>query len=281
MSHDSMVDPDQFKVILVATDGSEFSAGVERVGIEMAVQHGSQLIVLRLLMAEAGTDAAIVEEQDASLNVERIHTVCREKGIVSSVLLRPAKDPSQGILSVAKEVGAQLLIIGRRGRRGMAKFMVGDATAKIIEKAECSVLVVPRLFSYWSNGVLLAVDPELSEGDNVANGAFALAYKARLPLTILTVAEEGGADRPEVNQTVNRLVARAKMGQVDADGLVQDGDVNDAILEVARQRSCDIIVCEPRDRSMIDRLFSANPLIHLIGKAHCPVLVMQNGQRAE
>ncbi|WP_193771207.1 universal stress protein [Candidatus Magnetaquicoccus inordinatus] len=277
MSHDSMVDPEQFKVILLATDGSEFSAGVERVGIDMATQHGSQLIVLRLLMAEPGTDAAIVEEQDASLNVERIHTLCQEKGLKSSVLLRPAKDPSQGILAVAKEVGAQLLIIGRRGRRGMAKFMVGDATAKIIEKAECSVLVVPRLFSYWTNGVLLAVDPELAEGDEVAHGAFALAQKGGLPLTILTVAGDDASDRPEVNQTVNRLVAKAKMAQIDADGLVQDGVVNDAILEVARQRSCDIIVCEPRDRSMIDRLFNVNPLIHLIGKAHCPVLVMQGG----
>ncbi|MBF0184538.1 MAG: universal stress protein [Magnetococcales bacterium] len=278
MSHDSMVDPNQFKIILLATDGSEFSAGVERVGIEMATQHGSQLVVLRLLMAEPGTDAAIVEEQDASLNVERIHELCREKGIESTVLLRPAKDPSHGILSVAKEVGAHLLIIGRRGRRGMAKFMVGDATAKIIEKAECSVLVVPRLFSYWTNGVLLAVSPELSEGDAVADGAFSVAQMAHLPLTVLTTVEEKEEGRSEVNQTVNRLVAKAKMAQIDADGLVQDGDANDAILEVARQRTCDIIVCEPRDRSMIDRLFNVNPLIHLIGKAHCPVLVMQ-GER--
>ncbi|MBF0296001.1 MAG: universal stress protein [Magnetococcales bacterium] len=264
-----------FQVILLATDGSEFSAGVERVGVEMAAQHGSRLHVLRLLLADPGSDASIVEEQDAALNMERVNAMCAERGITCENMLRHAEEPSQGILAAVREVGAQLLILGRRGRRGMAKLMVGDATTRLLEKAECSVLVVPRLFSYWSSGVILALDAEENDGDHAALGAFHLAQHAGLPLTILKITDEGEADRLEVNQAVNRLVAMAKLREIDADGVIQSGDnPDDLILEVARQRSGDIIVCEPRDRSMIDRLFHVNKLVHLIGRAHCPVMVV-------
>ncbi|MBF0428543.1 MAG: universal stress protein [Magnetococcales bacterium] len=270
------------KVILLATDGSEFSAGVERVGVEMAQQNQSQLFVLRLLLAESGTDEAIVEEQDAAISLERVTTQCAEQGVSCTTLIRSSNDPAQGILAAAKEVNAQLLIVGRRGRRGLAKLMVGDATTKIIDKAECSVLVVPRLFSYWRNGVLLALaEPPHIEGDKAAHAAFHLAQAAHLPLTVLLVDEENNEDeRRDVYQSVNRLVAMAKLQDVAAEGLVQSGDIDEVIQEVARQRSADLIVCEPRDRSVIDRLFNVNKLVQLIGKAHCPVLVVQGPHAA-
>ncbi|MEO5352608.1 MAG: universal stress protein [Magnetococcus sp. XQGC-1] len=164
-------------------------------------------------------------------------------------------------------------LVGRRGKRGLAKFMVGDATAKVLDKAGCSVLVVPRLFSFWNSGVLLVVEPTTAEGDVAASAAFNVAKIAQLPLTILAVSEDDEEECRESNQVVNRLVAMAKLQKISAEGLVQPGDKVDVILEVARQRSTDIIVSEPYDRSVIDRLFNVNKLVRAIGKAHCPVLV--------
>ncbi|MBF0628288.1 MAG: universal stress protein [Magnetococcales bacterium] len=263
------------KVILLATDGSEFSAGVERVGMELAAQNRSHLHVLRLLLAEPGTDAAIVEEQDATMSLEGIATLCQERGIDHTPMTRPCDDPAQGILAAAREIQGQLIIIGRRGRRGLAKHNVGDATTKILNKQECSVLVVPRLFSFWSSGVLLVIDPEDTEGDRAALAAIQLAKGANIPLTILLVAEKNDEADRDANQTVNRLVAMAQLQGVEAEGCIQPGDIDDVTLEVARQRSADLIVCEPQDRSMLDRLFNINKLVQLIGKAHCPVLVIQ------
>lgn len=278
MSDHDIEIPEPCKVILLATDGSEFSAGVERVGMELAAQNQSQLHILRLMLAEAGTDAAIVEEQDIALCMDRLGTECTSKGITFTPLVRPATDPTQGILAAAAEIHSHLVIVGRRGRRGLAKHNVGEATTKILDKQACSVLVVPRLFSYWSSGVLLVVDPEETEGDRAALAAIQLAKGANIPLTILLVAEENGDTGREANQTANRLVAMARLQGVAAEGLVQSGDIDELILEVARQRSDDLIVCEPRDRSMIDRLFNINKLVQLIGKAHCPVLVVQGNR---
>jgi nucleotide-binding universal stress UspA family protein len=35
-------------------------------------------------------------------------------------------------------------VVGRRGKRGLAHLMVGDATRKVIGQAKCVVMVVPR-----------------------------------------------------------------------------------------------------------------------------------------
>ncbi|MBF0125465.1 MAG: universal stress protein [Magnetococcales bacterium] len=265
-----------FKNILMATDGSEFGLGVERVCMDMAVQHQSHLNVLRLLLSDADQDAADVNEAEALQHMQRIADDCAGRGIPCTTFVKPSHDPSHGILATAREVGADLIAVGRRGKRGLARFMVGEATAKIIEKADCSVLVVPRLVTIWNNNVLLVVDPDQSD-DDAAAMAYHLASRSDLPLTILVVDDDSKNDAAlrETNQLANRLVAMAKIRGIAADGLVQTGKVDDVVLETARQRSVDLIVCEPRDRSMIDRLFNTNNIIHLVGQVHCPVIIVK------
>ena len=269
----------QFKVVLLASDGSDYSAGTERVGLELALRHGSRLYLLRLLTAEPDSTEAAAEEAEVTAHVERFQIQCAERGMECTPLLRPSEgDLPQAILNASKEVDAQMLVVGRRGKRGLARLMVGDATAKVLDKADCAVLVVPRLVSFWGHGILLVLeDQPAAERDVVAETAFDLAQTAGLPLTILLVTEdeEKDAELRESYQTVNRLVAMAKLREVDAEGMVQSGDIDELILEVARQRAVDLIVCEPRDRSMIDRLFNQNNILTLIGQAHCPVMVVK------
>lgn len=270
---------DPFSVVLLASDGSDYSAGTERVGLDMALRHGSRLHLLRLMTAEPGSAEAAVEEQELNAHFERFRALCAERGLDYIPLRRASEgDIPQAILDAAKEVGAQLLVVGRRGKRGLARLMVGDATAKVLERAECPVVVVPRLVSFWSHGILLVLeDQPPAEHDRVAETAFDLAQTAGLPLTILLVTEQGGneAELRESYQAVNRLVAMAKLREVDAEGVVHSGDIDELILEVARQRAVDLIVCEPRDRSMMERLFNQNNILTLIGQAHCPVMVVK------
>lgn len=276
MSDATSAKGEEFKTILLATDGSEFSIGTERVGMEMGVRHHAHLNLLRLVLAEAGSAEAAVEEEDASQHLEMVHAKCSERGISATKLIKYSQDPSRGILDAAKECNAQLLVVGRRGRRGMSRLMVGDATAKVIEKAECPVLVVPRLVTIWDSGILLVVDPSQIAGDAAAHAAIQLAQASSLPLTILFISEndESNTKLRDIYQSVNRLVAMAKLQKVDAEGMVQPGEIDDVVLEVVRQRSADLIVCEPRDRSIIDKLLNANNLLNLIGNAHCPVMVI-------
>ncbi len=53
-----------------------------------------------------------------------------------------ADGPAFGLLSAAE--GADLLVVGARGRGGFASLLVGSVAAQVVHHAPCPVVVVPR-----------------------------------------------------------------------------------------------------------------------------------------
>jgi len=53
-----------------------------------------------------------------------------------------ADDPAGGLLAVAEERGADLLVVGSRGYNGLDRFLLGSVSEKALRHAACSVLVV-------------------------------------------------------------------------------------------------------------------------------------------
>lgn len=51
-------------------------------------------------------------------------------------------DPSSWIREMAKNWDADLVILGRRGRRGLAEVFLGSVSNHVVHYAPCSVLVV-------------------------------------------------------------------------------------------------------------------------------------------
>lgn len=47
-----------------------------------------------------------------------------------------------GILKAAKEVSADLIVIGSHGRRGVKRLVLGSVAEDIVRRAPCPVLVV-------------------------------------------------------------------------------------------------------------------------------------------
>ena len=50
-------------------------------------------------------------------------------------------DPAKAILSVAKEVGADLIVVGNKGMKGKGKFL-GSVPNDVAHQAPCAVLIV-------------------------------------------------------------------------------------------------------------------------------------------
>ncbi len=66
-------------------------------------------------------------------------------GIKAVVELRVG-DAAPEILNYAKEIDAELIVIGRQGTGGLSKTLFGNVTEKIARKAECPVLIIPYTF---------------------------------------------------------------------------------------------------------------------------------------
>ena len=52
------------------------------------------------------------------------------------------ESPSSGILDVAEQVGADLVVVGSRGLGPTTRFLRGSVSTRIATHAECSVLIV-------------------------------------------------------------------------------------------------------------------------------------------
>lgn len=51
-------------------------------------------------------------------------------------------DPADAILTVAEEIGADLIVVGNRGMTGARRFLLGSVPNKVSHHAPCSVLIV-------------------------------------------------------------------------------------------------------------------------------------------
>ncbi|HEY4175458.1 MAG TPA: universal stress protein [Kofleriaceae bacterium] len=78
----------------------------------------------------------------AYLQLERVAS--SRTGAVFGSMRVFMNDPRECILEVAKAVGAQLIVMGTHGRRGLARLFVGSVTEHVVRFASCPVLSVPQ-----------------------------------------------------------------------------------------------------------------------------------------
>jgi nucleotide-binding universal stress UspA family protein len=109
--------------------------------------------------------------------------------------IQEAPDIHHEILAQAAALHADLLVIGSHGRSGFERLLLGSVTEKVLRKAPCPTMVVPRRAPDTSTErpaqfrrILCPVD--FSEGSNRAlTYATTLARDAAAQLTVLHVIE--------------------------------------------------------------------------------------------
>lgn len=96
---------------------------------------GAGAIALPLLSGPAFDEL----RADATAALERALASLGAEGEVAVV----RRSPGHGIVDEAAAVGASLVVVGTRGRRGLQRLLMGSTAEHVMSSAPCSVLVVP------------------------------------------------------------------------------------------------------------------------------------------
>lgn len=146
-----------YKAILVATDFSENAQRAFERAHDLARQLGAKLHVLHVhdesalrtaikegLLREDSTDEQL-QQSVAQLTEERFSEMMAgiDPSEVAVERLARRGDPKSVISEFAREIDADLVVVGRRGA-GLIDLVVGSVTDCVIRNSPCPVLVVRR-----------------------------------------------------------------------------------------------------------------------------------------
>jgi nucleotide-binding universal stress UspA family protein len=90
-------------------------------------------------VASADVASRIVDAGQKALDAAM--TRFRGRNVEMTPLLKQG-DPREVILSIGKEVGANLVVMGTHGRRGIARALIGSVTESVVRTSEVPVLTV-------------------------------------------------------------------------------------------------------------------------------------------
>lgn len=138
-----------FQKLLIAVDENPISAHAIDVGVDLAQSLRAQVALVYALdpsliyAPEAGMafdDLALAAERDGTRLMADLRA--RLPAGLHPLQFLPRGEPGQEIVKAAKDWGADLIVVGSHGRRGLTRALVGSVAETVMRHAPCPILVV-------------------------------------------------------------------------------------------------------------------------------------------
>jgi nucleotide-binding universal stress UspA family protein len=139
------------EAIVVGTDGSETAKEAVKEAIRLAKAFDAELHVVSAYKPLRGAHVSGAPAGAAKvwqpLPDSRVEAILQEAAAAVRLRNVPVKthtseeEPADALLSVASEVGANLIVVGNRGMQG-ARRVLGSVPNKVAHHASCNVLIV-------------------------------------------------------------------------------------------------------------------------------------------
>jgi nucleotide-binding universal stress UspA family protein len=140
-------------VVLAATDLSDPSLPAIEAGVREAARRGRKLVVVHAVQTREG-DAAMgllgalpaldppdVREARRALASQIINDALTRLGAKAEVVVAD-EDALTEITRLAESLPAELVVLGTKGRTGLARIALGSVAQGVVEHTHCSVLVI-------------------------------------------------------------------------------------------------------------------------------------------
>jgi len=283
--------------LLLSTDGSEFSEGAVREAVKLAKIGSSRLFAMSVIETnpefEVLAPQLIEKEEKATRErLEKIKSMAAKEGVECEIIARHTESPFQAIIEEAEKNQVDMIIMGRRGRTGLRRLLMGSVTAKVIGHSPCNVLVIPRLAEIRYQKILVATDGS-KYSVAAASEAIGIAKRCGAELFIISVVPSETASPFDIvhsemqhemiaqkefqdgEKNVNDLLVIARQEGVNVEGHVIQGRPYEVIVENAREKGVDLIVMGSHGRTGMERLLMGSVTERVVGNADCSVLIVK------
>ena len=219
-------------------------------------------------------------------------------GVAVGTVIREGNTTAE-ILDQASSMNADLLVMGTHGRSGFERLLLGSVAEKVLRKARCPVLTVPRrLPDAVPSGpvvfkrIICALD--FSEcAMQALKYALSLAQEADGCLTVVhvlapdVVGQVGIGEEhvslatfqrrqeEEARQLLEKAVPDSAGAYCKTDSMLLRGKPGREILRIASNRQAELIVMGVQGRGAADLLFFGSTTQHVVREASCPVLTLR------
>jgi nucleotide-binding universal stress UspA family protein len=285
-----------YERILVPTDMSDFAqqaiqyAGLlhEHLGSQITLLYTDETyfptdvleIPLGYYLEQAPETKAKLQEKLREFANEQLPGVQVETLVVQD-------SPARAIVHTAREMKANLVVMGTHGRRGWRRALLGSVTETVLHEIDRPVLTV-------TPGILSAdVKPAIRRVICPVN----FTYIARESLQhASTMAEAFGAELvvvyvaediqppllPEVESAFSLWVDPAVRGRAQYKlSVVEDGNPAERVLDVAMELEADLIVLGAQHKFFSDATVIGTTTQRITRFARCPVLTVVRRARTE
>lgn len=283
-------DPDLFGRILLALDGSPLAEAILPQVRRVLKRRDSEILVVRAYSPPlpAGDfayppmiDAA---EREARDYVEGIVRRLTDQGARARGVVRQGS-AADVILETAEREGAGLIAMSTHGRSGLARWIFGSVTEKVVRASPVPVLLVrsfergaggpprPRAAEEISIGRVLVPLDGSDFSLRALPHAAALAKLFEAEILLLHVSGPEETPRPRAEAVLERAAAQLAGRGLGMDIRVRKGDPASEILEACRSESADAIAMATHGRSGLSRWTLGSVTEKVLRAAEVPLLV--------
>jgi len=141
-----------FHTVVVGADDSSTARQAVAAAVQMARMSGARLHIVTaydpksVRLDDVPSEFRMTTLHPADLLLRSLSEIARQQGIEPEV--HPAAGaPAEAVVRVAEQCGADLIVVGNKGLRGVRR-VLGSIPNSIVHEAPCSVLVVDTVGSH-------------------------------------------------------------------------------------------------------------------------------------
>lgn len=280
--------------LLVPYDDSEFSRAALLEAAHWTRRHQGALTILHAVFFDTEEFGIAPELREKRLRKGREFCSAAkarletELGIAAQVLYREG-DPPEEVLAAVEGTGADLIVMGTHGRRGLSRLLMGSVTSHVILHSGVDVLVVKNCSTCRGvyTSILVPFDASAQSRRSLER-ACALAKQDAATVTIMYVIPryEEMLDfmrtpqiekslRGEAERILGEGRALAQTLGIEAQVRIGEGHGGDEIARAVVKDGFDLVVMGTSGWRGVDKALLGSTAERVIRDAPCPVLVVK------